>query len=75
MKCWLQKAGPAPEGATHFDPGYPEFLKLEEGQWFYWRQVGSQIEGFRYFWEPEAEANTKAFFTKDYISLENPNGN
>lgn len=72
----IAKAGPVPEGATHYCPIYPEFMKLDDsGQWYYWQEVGSQIEGFSYFWEPGAEANTRAFFCKEYISLENPNGN
>lgn len=75
VKFILMKAGPAPEGATHYDPNYPEFLKLVgKNEWWYWCTEGGSCVGYKGHWEQEPEANCSNFTTVDYIKLENSNG-
>ena len=69
-KFIMLKAGEVPEGATHYDPNYPEFLKLVDGVWYYWTTEGGTCVGFKSHWILEAISNTQDYFTKSYIDLE-----
>ena len=54
-----------PDDTTHVDLHQPEYLKLDDGQWYYWKVTG----GYKGSWHVEAEANTSDWATQDYIKL------
>lgn len=62
--------GAVPEGATHLDHTYPEYLKLDEcGQWWYWKEVGGTCVGYEGKWNKESESNCNGRTTMFYIEL------